>query len=103
MQIKVTDPATGITIVRDVERVDMRFPNSSTGRKIEVYLLECICMGTKVFGQPNWIEKPLTLDLNNTKVVQAIQLLKEVIEVEERNRIVIDHNLSMIHPKNNGK
>jgi len=49
MQIKVTGPVTGVMIVRDVKRIDMRFPNSSTGRKIEVYLQECICMGTKVF------------------------------------------------------
>jgi len=49
----------------------------------------------KFFGKPNWIEKPLSLDLTNTKVIQAIQLLKEVVEVEEHNRIVADHNLSL--------
>lgn len=93
MQIKVTDSATGITVIRDVERIDMRFPTSSTGRKIEVYLQECICMGTKIFGQPNWIGKPLILDFANPKVAKAIDLLREVIEVEEHNRIVADHNI----------
>lgn len=93
MQIKVTDTATGITIIRDVERIDMRFPNSSTGRKMDVYFQECICVGTKMFGKPNWITTPLTLDLDNPKIVQAIQFLKDVIETEERNRIISDHNI----------
>lgn len=99
MQIKVTDSITGVTVVRDVERIDMRFPSSSTGRKIEVYIMECICMGTKAFGQPHWIDRPLNLDFANPKVAQAIQLLKEVIEVEESKRIVADHNIVPLIPK----
>lgn len=60
MQIKVTDSA-GVSIIRDVERIDIRLSNSSTGRKIEVYFQECICMGTKMFGKPTWVNDPLVL------------------------------------------
>lgn len=93
MQVSVTDSITNVTVIRDVERIEILSP-SKTERKIEVYLEETIKSGNKQFGNPVWLKEPLVLDWNNPKLIQALQLFREVIEGLESNRIRESHKIT---------
>lgn len=92
MQTSVTDSTTGITVTREVERIEIFYP--STLKQITVYFEESLKMGNKQYSPPVWLNDPLIIDPNNPKIVQAFQLLKDVIEGAESTRIREKHKIN---------
>lgn len=86
MQITVVDPETNITIVEDVERIQIFL--ESENRRAEVFFNKTLLSATGKKISKNWVSEPLILDLTNSKIVQALQLFREVIEGEEKARIL---------------
>lgn len=94
MQTSVTDTSTGATIIRDVDRIEILQVSSPSTRQILVYFKESVKMGNKQYGQPIWLDEPLIVDASNSKIVQVLQLFKEVIENAETARIKENHKIT---------
>ena len=86
MQITATNPETNITTIEDVERIQIFL--ESQNRRAEVFFDKTLLSATGKRISKNWVSQPLTLDVTNPKIVQALQLFQEVIEKEERARIL---------------
>jgi hypothetical protein len=94
MQTIVIDSATGVRIVRDVERIEFDLPSSPTERQIRVYSEEKMFLSNgKQMGKTFWVPEPIFLDMADPRIMQAFQLLKEVINEREWARILHSHDI----------
>lgn len=90
MEVSASD-SHGITTHEDVELIQILLPKEERGRRIEVYFEETVTAPNGRQIHKGRRSEPLVINLADPKIIQALALIKEVVEAAEWLRITASY------------